>query len=171
MAGYEPRNAPARGGTGGESRFATTTSPAGQNVTVQEAILLALQPLLADRLAEAQTLTPEKQTIQLQKIGRTSEGDYVLVPLRSLAVVPDSKPVTTGRYARRTRTGGDAVDHILLGEDWKRLRPEDVAEAFRECAEMYRFEGRALRRLSELLCLTQLARAGVTSVRSWSLPL
>jgi hypothetical protein len=169
MAGYLPAEAPPRGGD--RSRFAHGTSPTGQTVTVPHAINLALRSLLTERIAEAESIEPSAEEITLNRIARTQDGRYILAACRPVSVRPDSKPATTGRFLKRRRRAGAAVDEILLGRDWSRLHNDDVDQAFLELAAQERFEGRELRKFNEILMLTQLVRIGVTSVKAWDLPL
>lgn len=167
---YDILEVPPRAGA--SSRFAIATSPTGINVTPAANLSICYGHALQQRVAEAEPLAPLAKDVILRKLVRTATGAYELRDCRALRLVPDAKPVGSGRFAKLNVQGGALLDDLFLGgEAWRQARDTDIYEAARQLAAAESIQGNDLRRLNELVQLAILARAGITRFERWNLPL
>jgi hypothetical protein len=155
------------------SRYALTTSASGvEGISPGQAINVAFRALVTKRMREAVPDGPLSKEITLRKVGRTIDGEYVTVACRPILVNPDSRPIKSGRFFKTKLQAGALLDDALLGgPSWREAHDDDLYEAARHLAEQERLETHELRTLNETIQLAVLARAGVTTVPIWNLPL
>jgi hypothetical protein len=143
------------------TRFALPVSPSGIQVTPAAAVALAWQHLNGERNKEMEPATPPFENIELAKIARTTEGDYVLVKGGSLRCQRTHTNRRPTRYAKVSRSPGAALDDLFLGgETFDKADDQTVMQLAVDLARELRPTGDELRRWNQALALLLLRRAG-----------
>jgi hypothetical protein len=156
---YSPASVPPTGDE--RSRFMLPSGPNGANSAPAQTAVVCYQTILQQRVGESERVNRNK-IVALRKIAQ-AEGEYVLIPAGSLAVVQThASRFGDGKLGRKvSETGGAFLDAILLdAERFDNARESEVYEAARLMAEQGQFIGRDLLNLNRILTRIVLTKHG-----------
>jgi hypothetical protein len=171
---YRLRDIPAHP-DGRASRFAIASSPMGWSAAPGDTLCLAAETLLKETRAAAEPLAPEMAELEVKRVGITAEGGYVLVSL-GLVRCPrrfvNRRRGTFSGLASKLGAGG-VFDSLLLGGEafgGSRGVPDDGCwDALRAVCEHHALNPVQCRRLSDVMALLLLCRAGADVANKWEL--
>lgn len=150
----------------GWSRFYRKTSPGGwptrPDVNAARCFLTAAAALAA----RAEPMPPSERTVALKRVGRTTDGEHVLVNRGEVTRAPTIQPAVPARIAklREGERAGAFLDSFLLREPdgvFERATDRQVSTALLEWATETRASAEACRVASDAIALAVLVRHGI----------
>jgi hypothetical protein len=151
---FDLNDVPAAGNN--ESRYLLGSTSEGWSVSRRvDAVANAYLKLAAHRKAEAPDIAPAFREVKLNYVGLKADGSYVIVPRGTVRAQPSKAVTRSGKFARRTSSGGALLDRAFLGEE--DVRDEAIWGALQELCAAELPTGRVLRDLNdavaELVCI------------------
>lgn len=163
---YKPEDVPPAANEE-QSRFALDRSPSGVESNPATVLAVCAENLASAYIQEkAERALPQTVTAALRKLGLTTAGEYVSVPIphaSPLVAIPTLKNVRPTKFATIDATAAELLDSFLVQESpgWDAARDEDVFAAAVEVARIHQLKGAALSRLSNAVARLVAARAGI----------